>query len=1036
VLTLLVPPAQVVAVDDSVPSAGPEEPNLTSPLSWWERLAMGVNGVDGLVVLDQGAGGPRELAREVRLSGSVARGTVTYALDFRSGSKRGHLQAQGFVNLPTISQSFLDELVSRTNISVQDLDLAPFLDLAASRGSWPTGEGTLNATLHVSTAGLEEVKLQGDVALRALHLEGGWLGADRPALDALSASFHGTRSRKEGWRFENLRVDSEPLRLQGQGQLNSRSVDLSASGTVHLPVVAAQLPHLLALHQDTVVREGVLDFSVSASGRPEDLQARAAWRAHRLRAVHKGQHFSWDAPLMLSAEIEHRQGVTRARDIRLHTPYLQGAGRGGVEDFTFEASADLQQMSQELEKLFVLPYSGRGKMQWYGSSRREQDGTFRLSSRIDVGGLAVFKDGRIVMPDYDFFLESEIATAPGFVRNRRLTGLQARTIFWPGQLSLTLGNIDKQTAGLQAALSVDGILSLERTGLLLHRFEPGGLPPLRGRLAFAGKGAISGQRLVVEELNGQVDGLAVQSGRFDYQPPEFTFGLEPRGLAGREAVTVRQLVVAANWRELAEQDRAVAIVDYGRGLLDLRHLAIRIGGLSARGGLHVGDWRQPEPDLAAEIDLVGEAGPLADLGRAGGFFAEDMQARGQVRAGIAVVAGKDQPQRTDLDVQIDDVELLQAGQRVFRDRQLRCELRSEGVFGTDQDVRILAFQLHSTPLQAEGAGRMTGGGATVLELSGSLTPDLALLSDPLTATIGQRVRLSGRRPAEFRLSWPLERPMRLDRIALSTTLQAETMQFRSIGLRSIDLPVDIGKGSLRALIAGDLYAGRIALQPSWQFSRIPPQITIPPNARALVGVDVQSPLSSGLLVYVHPLFGSLTRAEGSVDLRLDAFQWPLQKGAAGRPSFAVTLGLNELRLQPAQETAAALRLAGLDRQALELLSRELSCQGRDGRIRCTPLRLRSGATEMRLSGVSGMDGALDYRLELPATRQLVGEQGAALLRSVNVEAPFNGTIMAPRFDRQAFQVAVTAQMRRAATQQRRLEAAGKPAAEQPPGETH
>ena len=1035
VITLLAERTPAAAVDAAVPPAAPaEEPTATSPLPWWERLAVRVHGADGLVTLDQGAAGPRELAREIRFSGSLARGTVTYTLSFLSGSRGGRLQAEGFVNLPTVSQSFLDTLISRTDLSVQNLDLAPFLDLAASRGSWPTGDGTLDATLHVTTAGFAEVKLQGDALLRTLRLEGGWLGADRPALDRLSASFNGSRSRKEGWRFENLRVDSEPVQLQGQGQLDSRSVGLTASGTVQLPVVAAQLPHLLALHRDTVVREGVLDFSVQVSGRPDDLQARAEWRADRLRAVHQDQHYSWDAPLTLSAEITHQQGQTRARDIRLHTPFLEGSGHGGFEDFTFAATADLEQMSRELARLFVLPYSGRGRMQFEGASRREQDGTFRLKSRMDVGGLAVFKAGRTVMPEYDFFLEGEIATGPTFLRDRRLTGLQARTIFWPGQVNLTLKDIDKRADGLQAVLTADGTLDLERVSRLLGGIDQAASAPLRGALTFAGKGTSSGRRLVLEELSGQIDHLAVQAGNFAFQQPEFAFTLEPRGPAGREKVTVRQLVVAANWRELAEKDRAVAIIDPGRRLLDLRHLVLRTGGLTARGGLHVGDWQEPTLDLAAELDLTGEAGPLVALGRGAGLFAADLQARGQVRAGGTVAAGRAQPQRTELDVQLDNLELLRAGRRVFHDRQVRCEVTSAGVFGTDQDVRIPAFRLRATGLQAEGAGRLTGGGAAVLALSGRLTPDLAMLSDPLTAALGQQVRLSGKQPADFRLNWPLQRPLRLDRMVLNTTLQAETLQFRSIGLRRIDLPVEIGKGSLRAGIAGDLYAGRMSLQPNWQFAANPQQISIPPTARALDGVDVQSPLASGLLVQVHPLFGALTRAEGSVDLRLDAFHWPLQKGVAGRPTFRATLGLNELRVQPARETAAVLRLAGLDRHPLALLSRELSCEGRDGRIRCTPVRLKSGGAELRLHGVTGMDGALDFRLEMPATEQLVGEQGAALLRTARVEAPLVGTVTAPRFDRQAFQVAVTAQLRRAAAQQRRPDnAGGAAAAQQPPG---
>jgi hypothetical protein len=135
--------------------------------------------------------------------------------------------------------------------------------------------------------------------------------------------------------------------------------------------------------------------------------------------VHRDQLYSWDAPLTLSAEISHQKGQTRARNIRLDTPFLHGAGRGGAEDFTFEATADLEQMSRELEKLFVLPYGGRGRLQVHGGSRREQDGTFRLSSRLDVDGLAVFKADRTVMPPLP---PSSVTAASPACRRRPFSG--------------------------------------------------------------------------------------------------------------------------------------------------------------------------------------------------------------------------------------------------------------------------------------------------------------------------------------------------------------------------------------------------------------------------------------------------------------------------------------------------------------------------------------------------------------------------------------------------------------------------------------
>ncbi len=219
VLTLLAARTPAAADEAEAAPAPPvpaAEPTVASPLPWWERLAVRVHGADGLVTLDQGAAGPQALAREVRFSGSLARGTVDYALSFRSGAQDGRLQAEGFINLPTPTS-----LSRRTHLPHRPLGPGTGPRPLSSTSPRPAVPGppagsTLDATLHVTTAGFEEMKLAGDATLRALRLEGGRLGADRPALDRLSARFHGSRSRRDGWRFEQLRLDSEPVQSRAR----------------------------------------------------------------------------------------------------------------------------------------------------------------------------------------------------------------------------------------------------------------------------------------------------------------------------------------------------------------------------------------------------------------------------------------------------------------------------------------------------------------------------------------------------------------------------------------------------------------------------------------------------------------------------------------------------------------------------------------------------------------------------------------------------------------------------------------------------
>ena len=54
---------------------------------------------------------------------------------------------------------------------------------------------------------------------------------------------------------------------------------------------------------------------------------------------------------------------------------------------------------------------------------------------------------------------------------------------------------------------------------------------------------------------------------------------------------------------------------------------------------------------------------------------------------------------------------------------------------------------------------------------------------------------------------------------------------------------------------------------------------------------------------------------------------------------------------------------------------------------------------MAVSGSTGLDGTLDYLLEVPVTRKLVSEEGYRFLQGFTVGVPLRGTVRAPVFDR-------------------------------------
>lgn len=234
---------------------------------WWERITLRLSLDHGTVLVDSAHGIKQPLAREVQLEGSLADGVVNYTLDFLSGlDQEGSLLIRGHINLPPSVGSLGTTLTSRAEVKIRGMDIAPFLNVAASRSGLPQGTGRLDAACSLHTAGLEDVAIQGTADLRDVRLFGGVLGSDQLQVDALHITFNGERNLQGGWRLNTFSLQSDPLRMKASGLYDHAKVLLTAVGSINLPMIAAQIPHRLALHEKTRVREGTVDFSLKMSG--------------------------------------------------------------------------------------------------------------------------------------------------------------------------------------------------------------------------------------------------------------------------------------------------------------------------------------------------------------------------------------------------------------------------------------------------------------------------------------------------------------------------------------------------------------------------------------------------------------------------------------------------------------------------------------------------------------------------------------------------------------------------------------------------
>lgn len=960
-------------------------------MSWWERMTFRLSADQGSIFVDAGDGFRRQLATGVNLEGSLATGIINYILDFRTGKEQeGSLLVQGHINLPPTGEARWETLTSRSEVEIKDLDIAAFLDVAASRIGLPQGTGRLNATCSLRTAGLRDLKVQGEADLRDVRLSGGFLGPDQPEFDTLHVTFNGERSAHEGWRLNTFNLHSGPVHMEASGGYDYTTVLLTAKGSFDLPEIAAQVPHLLALHEKTRIKEGTIGFSLDITGGAREMVLRSRCRAERLVALHNEQILAWETPLSLVADGEYRLGKVTISNLHLHTPFFEAVGSGGMDDVSFRASADLDLMSAELSQLFAFDMRSQGKLEIIGSLKAAEKGHYRFDTRMGISDFALSKGAVPLLPVHDFSLTGTGRVASWLERDKGSTLLHLKADSWPGALVLSLQDMQRTAGQSQASFAVRGTADLARIGTVLHGL---GLniagTILEGALSFEGSGAWREQRLTLHGLAAGVDNLVVtaKSGLM-WQEPRLDVLLEDRALTGDERLMVRDLVVAEDWQGFIDAGPGAALIDFHQRQFELRRLAVFAEQASIRAGMRLGDWQDPQRDSAVDMHVDAELAFLADLLKTMDVVSDDHEITGRGRATWTARSDRKGVMQAHLALQADPFSLHRGGKELFKD-WLRLNTDLQGSLAGKDDLVISEFVLQTTPLEVSGSGLIKRENGPILDVQGTLTPDLAFFSELLTRKPGSTTILTGSDSGLFHLSWPLALPLRGDELALSTRLPVDSFQYLGVELKRLTVPVTIAKGMMQAVIAGGIGDGRASFTPQWDFTGSRPVLSIAPSRSVLMEVPLLKPLTVELLAELHPLFGVLTHAEGFFDLRLDHFSVPLS--GPEHPAFSVTVSSDRIRFQAQGDLREAMILCGLDPEGFMLKEETITCGVRDGRIACTPVHLLAGGAAIRMEGSMGMDGSLDYLLHFPLSALESSE-----VRETGLPLPLQDAIFAAR----------------------------------------
>ena len=959
---------------------------------------------------------PQVIARDLQLTSGLSDGSIAYSLGLQDGSGKGRLAATGFINLPVRQSGFLDALVSMVNLQINNYDLQGLLATAAGRAdALPRGRGDLSGNLTLKTAGLANLTVKGNLKLRELRLNGGFLGNDRPALARVDLQLDADRKKGRDWTLNSLTLTSDAGTIKAKGALAAAGRRLEASGRLKLPVLMAQVPGLLRIRKGVVMKSGQLGFSLDLADRDGTVRVDANTRLEQLGGQIDKRSFAWTTPMTLALKGEAAGGRVKVQDLRLASSFLTITGRGDLDNFFLRARGDLDKGSRELGLLFDLDWRGTGSLVMEATSKALGGNRYVMDLSSTVAGFSLKRAGQEILPPHRLTLALHGSGSPeALTRGRGTMAFRCDVAAWPGTLRLTADNLSRQEGGLTSRYRLNGSLDLARLTDLLHNLEI--LPrqtTVTGGLDMLAAGFLEQGVVAVRQLDVGVDRLLYLADGFTYRDAHVRLSsVLPAAVAG-VPIRVRKLVVSGSPEEFLWTGNGNSAVNpAGRGLY-LRNLRLVSGlGVVRIGRLDVADWQRLPETLTTDVRAGLQLDSLARLLHAGGVLDKKLALAG--RADLDLRVTQDKGQRLALDLEA-PLTLARDGRKIL-DRE-RVALTVDARRNTNsEDLVFKKIEFVSRPLTLAASGLLGRERRSVLALKGSVTPDLALLAPIAEAVSGTPLVMKGRHTSQFDLRLPLDLPAekRARQARLSIDLQADAIRYRGIDLKDLTVPVRMGDGVLETRIHAGLNGGTLAVDPVCRFTAEPPLLSIPDNSRVLTGVQLQRPLVEGVLSRLHPLFGVLARPTGTLDMDLATFSWPLAEKGAEQARFQAVFDVSRVNLDSVGVLREVLALAGLDREKLRLKDSTITCTGAGGRIRCTPVHILVAGSDMVISGSLGMDGTLDYLLQVPVTRNLVGREGYRVLKGTTIKVPVRGTLGQPVFNRQMVTAAVSDLARQAA----------------------
>ncbi len=324
----------------------------------------------------------------------------------------------------------------------------------------------------------------------------------------------------------------------------------------------------------------------------------------------------------------------------------------------------------------------------------------------------------------------------------------------------------------------------------------------------------------------------------------------------------------------------------------------------------------------------------------------------------------------------------------------------------EEILHLRSAHVEAGPLTVDAEGRLSDlHGARRLQLEGRTHIDWDAFQSAAGPLGWTDAEVSGQHEGPFQVSLPLAGQLRDQWAELNLAAVFGAARLAGKGHEALQptLALQVAQGRLDATLEAGVNDGRLQVAPSIDGLSSPPRLTLPPDTRILQDVRLTDAILDQLLARVHPVLKHSTALGGTLSLEIEQADALLSEDWQTGLNVQSAGSLKGVRLGPKgvlAEIAAALNLGAAE---LVLPDQTLRVAVRNGRVHPQDLALQLGRQPLRAVGSVGLDGSLDYALEIPVTPELVGRTAFRALEGRVLRIPFHGSAAEPRIDGRALE---------------------------------